>query len=284
MKTLISSHGSLKLMKQLVPELIAKTNRFEGYTYEAMAPIRELAETDYSFTDMRLALLNMAENNPMLRYGNTLKAEHICSFRAYMIGNGERILAVRDGEIVSVPQAEADVTDPDNHWIVVRHDDENYYCLYNLGTGYWLSVGSKINADSVPHKLTLGFANGKTYIREKNIFVGFNSAGNPITVAAANAARFELLDNYYLTPRTALCEALLEQTTSEAIATGIDEIVPSLTGEDWEDASLSNDIAAVYYYDMQGRRIGYALPAGETVIAHIILRNGASIVRKIAVK
>ena len=284
MKTLISSHGSLKLMKPFVEELIAKTNRFEGYTYEAMAPIRELAETDYSFTDMRLALLNMAENNPMLRYGNTLKAEHICSFRAYMIGNGERILAVRDGEIVSVPQAEADVTDPDNHWIVVRHDDENYYCLYNLGTGYWLSVGSKINADSVPHKLTLGFANGKTYIREKNIFVGFNSAGNPITVAAANAARFELLDNYYLTPRTALCEALLEQTTSEAIATGIDEIVPSLTGEDWEDASLSNDIAAVYYYDMQGRRIGYALPAGETVIAHIILRNGASIVRKIAVK
>ena len=166
----------------------------------------------------------------------------------------------------------------------MRHDDENYYCLYNLGTGYWLSVGSKINADSVPHKLTLGFSNGKTYIREKNIFVGVNSAGNPITVAAANAARFELLDNYYLTPRTALCEALLEQTTSEAIATGIDEIVPSLTGEDWEDASLSNDIAAVYYYDMQGRRIGYALPAGETVIARIILRNGASIVRKIAVK
>ena len=284
MKTLISSHGSLKLMKPFVEELIAKTNRFEGYTYEAMAPIRELAETDYTFQQMRQALLDMAENNPMLRYGNTLKAEHICSFRAYMIGNGERILAVRDGEIVSVPQAEADVTDPDNHWIVVRHDDENYYCLYNLGTGYWLSVGSKINADSVPHKLTLGFANGKTYIREKNIFVGFNSAGNPITVAAANAARFELLDNYYLTPRTALCEALLEQTTSEAIATGIDEIVPSLTGEDWEDASLSNDIAAVYYYDMQGRRIGYALPAGETVIAHIILRNGASIVRKIAVK
>lgn len=285
MKTLISSHGSLKLMKPFVEELIAKTNRFEGYTYEAMAPIRELAETDYSFTDMRLALLNMAENNPMLRYGNTVKAEHICSFRAYMIGNGERILAVRDGEIVSIPQAEADVTDPCNHWIVVRHDDQNYYCFYNLGTGYWLSVGSKIKADSVPHKLTLGFANGKTYIREKSIFIGFNSAGNPITVAAANAARFELLDNYYLTPRTALCEALLEQTTSEAIATGIDEIEAEqllMPGE--ETTSLSDDIAGVYYYDMQGRRIGYALPAGETVIAHIILRNGASIVRKILVK
>ena len=36
MRTLISTHGSQKLIKQLV----------QGYTYEAMAPIRELAETD----------------------------------------------------------------------------------------------------------------------------------------------------------------------------------------------------------------------------------------------
>ena len=110
----------------------------------------------------------------------------------------------------------------------------------------------------------------------------------PVTVSGTKAARFELLDNYYLTPSTRLCEALLEQTTVEGIATGIDEIAaPSPFVEGWgeaEGSSLSNDIAAVYYYDLQGRRIGYALPAGQTVIAHIILRNGASIVRKIVVR
>ena len=48
--------------------------------------------------------------------------------------------------------------------------------------------------------------------------------------------------------------------------------------------TTSMNLAAVYYYDLQGRRIGYALPEGEPVIAHIVLRNGASIVRKIVAK
>ena len=60
------------------------------------------------------------------------------------------------------------------------------------------------------------------------------------------------------------------------------EVLP-LEGE-LEGVSLSDDIAAVYYYNLQGQRIGYALPVGEPVIAHIVLRNGASIVRKIVVK
>jgi len=50
------------------------------------------------------------------------------------------------------------------------------------------------------------------------------------------------------------------------------------------EASLSNDIAAVRYYNLQAQRVGYALEPGQTVIAHIVLRNGASIVRKIVVQ
>ena len=285
MKTLISSHGSLKLMKQLVPELLAKTNRFEGYTYEALTPVRELAETDYTFQEMRSALLNMAENNVMLRYGNTVKSDHICSFRAYMIGTGEDIIAVRDRQLVCVPQAEADVTDPTNHWIILRHDDQTYYCLYNLGTGYYLNIGSRPTLSSVPKKLNISMTGGKFTIRySSSRYLGINANKVPITTNS-NAARFELLDNYYLTPSTMLCEALLEQTMPEEIATDIDEVeVEPLLQPGEETTSLGNDIAAVYYYDLQGRRIGYILPEGEPVIAHIILRNGASIVRKIMAK
>lgn len=285
MKTLISSHGSLKLMKQLVPELLAKTNRFEGYTYEAMTPVRELAETDYTFENMRSALLNMAENNVMLRYGNTVKSDHICSFRAYMIGTGEDIIAVRDRQLVCVPQAEADVTDPNNHWIILRHDDQTYYCLYNLGTGYYLNIGSRPTLSSVPKKLNISMTGGKFTIRySSSRYLGINANKIPVTTNS-NAARFELLDNYYLTPPTMLCEALLEQTMPEEIATDIDEVeVEPLLQPGEETTSLGNDIAAVYYYDLQGRRIGYILPEGEPVIAHIILRNGASIVRKIVAK
>lgn len=289
MKTLISSHGSLKLMRELVPELIAKTNRFEGYSDEAMAPIRELAKTDYTFQDMRQALLDMAENNQFLRYGNTIKPEHICSFRAYMIGTGEDILAVRDHNVVSVPQAEADVTDPNNHWIILRHDDTNYYCLYNLGTGYYLSIGSKVTTADVPHKIMFNFANGKVSIREgTSKYIGLNADKVPITVSGTKAVRFELLDNYYLTPKTSLCEALLMQTTSSEIATDIEEYTQQLpiTGDWGEDTgtSLSDDIVAVYYYNLQGQRIGYNLPKEQPTLAHIILRNGASIVRKIIAK
>ena len=286
MRTLISTHGSQKLIKQLVQELIDKTNRFEGYTYEAMAPIRELAETDYSFSQMSQALLNMAENNPILRYGNTVKAENICSFRAYMIGNGEDILAVRNHEIVTIPQAEADVTDRRNHWIILRHDDETYYCLYNLGSGYYLTVGTRVTVSDVPHKLNLNYSNKKFVIREgTSKYVGINYNKIPITVNGTKAVGFELLDNYYLTPKTSQVYKLLEETTSQSIATGIDEIkTEPLLQPGEETSSLSEDIAAVYYYDMQGRRIGYALPVGEPVIAHIVLRNGASIVRKIMAK
>ena len=286
MKTLISSHNSLKLIKQLVPELIAKTNRFEGYTYEAMAPIRELAETNYDFVSMRQALLNMAENNPMLRYGNTVKLEHICSFRAYMIGNGTDIIAVRDNQLVTIPQAEADVTDTNNHWIILRHDNQTYYCLYNMGTGLFLSSRKSSLLSAVPERITMSGSVGKYMIRfASSRYLSIKADKVPAAVSS-NPARFELLDNYYLTPSTALCETLLEQTTPEGItATGIDEVEIEpvlLPGE--ETSSLSDDIVGVYYYDLQGRRIGYALPVGEPVIAHIILRNGASIVRKIMAK
>ena len=289
MKTLLSTHGSLKLIRELVSELLAKTNRFEGYTYEAMAPIRELAQTDYTLAEMRQALLNMSENNQFLRYGNTVRAEHICSFRAYQIANNDGVLAVRNHELVAIPRAEADVTDPNNHWIVLRHDNETYYCLYNLGTGYYLTIGSKAGLANIPHKILFTFSGGTVALREgTSRYLGFDANKQPIAVSGTKAVRFELLDNYYLTPKTELCEALLKQTTSAEIATGIDEIeATSPFGEGWgeaEGASLSDDIAAIYYYDLQGRRVGYDLQPGQPVIAHIILRNGASIVRKIVAK
>ena len=289
MTTLIKTRTNLAKLKPFVEELLAKANRFEGYTSEALEPIRELAATEYKYSEMRKALLEMAGKNVMLRYGNTIKADHICSFRAYMIGTGEDILAVRDHQVVSIPQAEADVTDPNNHWIVLRHDNQTYYCLYNLGTGFYLSIGNRVTLDDIPHKINFNSYSGEFTLREgSSAYVGFNSSKEPVVVQSNKAARFELLDNYYLTPQTSLVETLLLETDPEGIGTGIDEIEPALPfGEDWseaEGASLANDIVGVYYYDLQGRRIGYALPPGEPVIAHIILRNGASIVRKIVAK
>ena len=285
MQTLLSTHGSLRLMKELVQELIAKTNRFEGYTYEAMAPIRELAETDYTSVKMRQALTKMSENNQVLRYGNTVKAEHICSFRAYLICNDDGVFVVRNHQVVAIPRAEADVTDPSNHWIILRHDDESYYCLYNLGTGGFLTIGTKPDLADKPHKLTINRSGAGYIIREGTKNLGFAADGQAASVSTAKAARLELLDNNYLTPDTKLCETLLAETTSTGIATGIDEIeVEPLLQPGEDKTSLSDDIAAIYYYDLQGRRIGYALPVGEPVIAHIVLRNGASIVRKIVAK
>ena len=286
MTNLVKKCSSLKLMKAFLEELFAKTNRLGGYTAKALAPIYELAATNYKLAEMKQALIKMASSNTFLRYGNTVKADHICSFRAYMIGTGDEILAVRDNQLVSVPQAEADVTDRSNHWIILRHDNETYYCLYNLGTGYYLSIGSKVTLASTPQKLSIRFTGGKfIFYSGTSNYLGFNNAKVPTRVIASKAARFELLDNYYLTPPTELCEALLAETSSEGISTGI-SLTPDLSpvGDENCEASLSDDIVGVYYYDLQGRRIGYDLPEGEPVIAHIILRNGASIVKKIVAK
>ena len=287
MTNLVKTRASLKLLKPFVEDLLAKTNRFEGYTAEAMEPIRQLAATEYTYTEMRKALLEMAGKNLLLRYGSTIKSDHIYSFRAYQIVNEENgVLAVKNNELVAIPKADADVTDPNNHWIVLRHDNETYYCLYNLGTGHYLTLGSKPGLAEVPHKIILSLSNGYCTIREGGSrFVGFNSNNQLVNVSGTKAARFELLDNYYLTPKTSLCESLLAQTTSSEIATGIDEIEPVLPfEEETPGASLSEDVVAVYYYDLQGRRVGYALEPDEPVIAHIILRNGASIIRKIVAK
>ncbi len=288
MTALIKNRTNLTKLKPFVEELLAKENRFEGYTTEALEPIRQLAETDYKYSEMRKALLDMAAKNTVLRYGNTVKAEHICSFRAYMITDNNYVLAVRDHQLVTVPYTEADVTDPKNHWIILRHDDATYYCLYNLGTGYYLTLGREATVAETPHKLTIVLTGQKFTIRENSRALGFDANGQPVGVSINKAARLELLDNYYLTPKTKLCYNLLEQTSSENITTGIKEIEPILPiGKEFEEvfgASLSDDIAAVYYYDLQGRRIGYALPVGQPVIAHIVLRNGASIVRKIVAK
>lgn len=289
MQTLITAHNTKAQIGELVDELIGKINMFDGYTTEAMEPICQLAKTDYTFAEMKNALLNMAENHQFLRYGNTVKAEHICSFRAYMVATDDCVLAVRDHQLVTIPLAEAEATNPDNHWIVLRHDDMNTYSMYNLGTGYYLTVGSKPGVADIPHKITANFSKGTFTFREgASRAIGFNANAQIITVSPSRAARWTLLDNYYLTPSTRLCNSLLEQTTEEAIATGIEKVEPVVPfGDTMEEAdghSLSDDIVAVYYYDLNGQRIGYALPKGQPVIAHIVLRNGASMIRKIVAK
>ncbi|MBR6032734.1 MAG: DUF3472 domain-containing protein [Bacteroidaceae bacterium] len=292
MTALIKTRSNLNKLKPFAEELIAKANRFESYTAEALEPIRDLLATECTYTALRKALLEMAGKNTTLRYGNTVKAEHICSFRAYMIATDDGVLAIRNHELVSIPRDEADATEPKNHWIVVRHDDTSYYCIYNLGTGHYLTIGSKPTLADVPKKLSLSITNKRFIIREGSKALGFNTNGQLSTVSTSRGARFELLDNYYLTPKASLCEALLEQTTSAAIADGINKVEnDDLIFEKGVEpstfnlqSSMSDDIAAVYFYDLQGRRIGYALPAGQTVIAHIILRNGASMIRKIVTK
>lgn len=284
MTGLISTHSTTAKIKELVKELFERENRFEGYSSEALKPIHELATTNYTLVQMRRALNEMVKEHAPLRYGNTVKAEHICSFRAYQIGDDANILAVRNKQLVGIPRDEADVTDPANHWIILRHDDETTYCVYNLATGYYLTIKNNAELSEVPTKLTISFSRGRFVIRESTRSLCFDDNGQPMRTTVANASSFEFLDNYYLTPKSELVNSLLEQTTSSAIATAIDEIQKEdilQPGE--ENTSLSDDIAGVYYYDLQGRQIGYALQPGQTVIAHIVLRNGASIVRKIVV-
>ena len=72
-------------------------------------------------------------------------------------------------------------------------DDEAYYCLYNLGSGYYLTIGTRVTVSDVPHKLNLNYSNKKFVIREgTSKYIGINYNKIPITVNGTKAAGFEL--------------------------------------------------------------------------------------------
>ncbi len=286
MTNMATGDNNVTSLRNKMANLLAKADRFEGFRSEDLAPIAE-AYKDESLSARSLSRTIKALGNAVpLKYGNTNKTANISSFRAYQLLGKNGVLVAKGGEVVATPQDATDVTDPYNNWLVIRHDNESYYCVYNIGAECWLAVQSgKPCLSAYPHKFNLPFNNTeKTFaFRCNNRYVSINSKCEVKGVTSnTQDARYQLLDNYYMAPDRKLCYELLEATTSDVIGTGIEDVEIPVVGED-DNASLSDDVIAVAYYDLEGRRVGYALSKG-TYVAHMLLKNGSAIVKKIVVE
>ncbi len=282
----LSSVTDLEPVRAVVGEYITKINRFGGYAADDMAEVKALYDDEATeASSLRRKMINVGKKCMPLKYGNVNKVANICTFRNYQLRNNNGVVVARDGKVEAIPADEVDVTDNRNNWVIIRHDDETYYCIYNIAEDKYLCA----NADGAylstkPQKLTIALSARGLYIKGDGRYIGVtDDCTMKTSLSSGNTSWYQFLDNYYMTPDPALCYELLEKTASQAIADGIDEIFVDPSLEQTDGSNLSNDIASVAYYDLEGRRIGYALTQG-TYIARIILKNGAMMVRKITVK
>ncbi len=286
MENLSTSSSDAEVLRKEIGEILDKADRFEGYRSEDLVELKEAYEDEeLSVRSMKRVIKSLGNYVP-LKYGNTNKTANVSSFRAYQLLSNNGVLVARGGEVVSSPQESTDVTDPYNNWLVIRHDTESYYCIYNMGAECYLAVkDGKPCLSAYPHKINYLFNNNdkKFAFKCNNRYIVINSNGEVKAQTSANQNnRYQLLDNYYMAPDRKLCYELLEATTSDVIGTGIENVEIPVVGED-NEANLSDDIIAVAYYDLEGRRVGYALDKG-TYIAHMLLKNGSAIVKKIVVQ
>lgn len=275
----------LEPVRAIVGNYVNKINRFGGYTAEEMAEVKALYDDENSSAyDIRRKMLSTSKKAMPLKYGSVNKLANICTFRNYQLRNDNGVVIARNGIVEALPADEVDITDPHNNWVIIRHDDESYYCVYNIGEGKYLcSNADGVFLSELPHKISITNSTKGLTLKDER-YIGVTSDGKmKASLTTGSTAWFKFLDNYYMTPDPALCYELLEQTTSEAIANGIDEVFADPSFEQTDGSNLSDDIAGVNYYDLDGRRIGYALNKG-TYIARILLKNGATMVRKITVK
>ncbi len=284
MQNLSNSSSDPAVLRKEIEKLLNKADRFEGFRTEDLTDLKEAYEDEsLSARSLKRVIKALGDCVP-LKYGNTNKTGNVSSFRSYQLCSNNGVLVAKGGEVVALPQESTDVTDPYNNWLIIRHDTENYYCIYNQGAECWLAVqDGKLCLSAYPHKINYIFNKDdkKFAFRCNNRYIVVNNRGEAKAMTSCNAnMRFQLLDNYYMAPDRALCYELLEATTSDVIGTSIESVE---VGEGSNDGNLSDDVIAVAYYDLEGRRVGYALNKG-TYVAHMLLKNGSAIVKKIVVE
>lgn len=271
----------------VVQNYINKTDRFGGYAKSDMQELLDLyADPDASVTSLRRKMLMIGKRCMPLKYGNVVKAEHVSSFKTYQLKCTNGVLVVSNGKLAALPVEEVDVTNPDNNWLILRHDDEPHRCLYNLGTGkYLVFTGDAVTLSDNPAALSVGkTARGFTFKDGKYLTISKKQEVTASASASSSGSVFTLSDNYYLTPDTELCYSLLEATTSEAIANGIDEITIEPNTDELLNGEGDGEIIGIAYYELDGRRAGFALQSGHTYIARLLTSKGTVKVRKIVVK
>lgn len=296
---------STEALRKLIENHFARAGQFNYYpTADVEKYLGEVHDKLSTATgaELEAALLNLAQNARVIKYGPVTRLADLNAERAYVITNQSgygtltaeaktdyptlRGAAPIDGkQALELYKTAPDLSQANASWIIVGvdHGRTNQYLVFNAGTHQFLNpatqgANSASTLSDTPVFVNIRMQNGQF------VFSAVNPTSRAVAYAdlcadptrvdgaaltqrahAADPGNFwTISDNYSVTPDKALIKAL-----REAARTGKFKAPTALTS-----TTLRNEPSEERLYDLQGRRVQQPEP-GTLVIS----RHGKTVVR-----
>ena len=227
---------SASVINDIVEEILANENHFNGYSSSDLANLKNVYKNG-AWTNADVvhdALVSLAANGTLLKYGVPANVNSISSFKAYQLYNAKGLgdLVVKSNAPAVEADANVNVTLEANNWQLLRSEKWNAYYLYNIGTGKFLTFNNgaaSLSAAPVPVQVSARTNGGKVEgfmfqfdATNGNSFL--TASGSSATLGASNTdgALWQLRDNFCLTPDAVIVAELLEEANDNGAPSGLD--------------------------------------------------------------
>ena len=223
-------------LNEQVQAILDKENRFDGYSTSDLAALKT-AFNSGNWTDenaVRTALLNLAANGTLLKYGVANGTNAISSFKAYQLYNAKGLgdLVVENSAPAVKADADVNVTLDANNWQLLRSEKWNAYYLYNASAEKYLAfenstavLTDKPTPVYVGTRSSGGNFEGFTFqfdLANANSFLTANGTSATLGASNTNGAVWQLRDNYGITPAAVNVNELLAEADEEGAPEGFD--------------------------------------------------------------
>lgn len=253
----LSTDVSTTKIMDYASSLLKNADRFDSYTTKDLQLLSDTyADGNGDPDKVKDAIKELATNCTLLKYGTIKYAYHLSSIRNYQICNtaglGKLIL---DGGNLTIGEAETasaldqykgkvDVTQPQNNWMFIRAERENYYYLYSPTEKKYLDLSSPTLFSDIPVQVKISYRTSPTRAfriesGNKYLSVDPTSPNNPVkaTTVSNDNCYFSIYDNYYLTPKQSEalpiieeCEDYAKLTTYKSLADNMLRIKEGVVG------------------------------------------------------
>lgn len=221
--------SSTKIM-EYAEELLSKSDEFNSYLSEDLAPLREIYADGQGNPDaVREAINELASTKQVLKYGGTKYTDHLSSLRNYQISSSRNYgKLITDGEQLTIGGSaitsalkkytnKVNIRLPENNWRIIRCEEQQFYYIYNQATGKYLDLSSATLWSDTPKQVLFSstWPQYEFTIRSGNKYLCLDpkSETEPIKASSSltDGCYFNIYDNYYLTPSQSDAKKLLDE-------------------------------------------------------------------------
>lgn len=220
----------------------------EAYNNGAPASIAELAAT----------IKELTQTTPAIRYANITNAEHLGAQRAYIFENldNSKLLYAEmvDGTPV-IKLVDADRTDMNANWAILKSDHYGTTAIYNLGLGLYLNFDSPTLLSETPQNISAIGRWGKGWYFGANRTTAINiTADGNVTKGSYNTSgsQFLIHDNLSFTPSDELVHRALEKSEAPGRFAEYKNMVPKILSTPegvvgaWTNQNELDNLTALY--------------------------------------